>query len=159
MHLKSSPIIFICIIICNFLILIGNLDFNYASSDQNSLDQVTNEWLDIRSIFSDVGVFIIVGILSFIGFYIRQYFVNNVKWKEDREEFERAQSYTNQSIANAVKLIVEDLKQYKETNSKEIDEIRSDYKAVNNKAIQNEERINGLKENIIDIRKDIRKNN
>ena len=120
---------------------------------------MTNDWLDIRSIFSDVGVFIIVGILSFIGFYIRQYFVNNVKWKEDREEFERAQSYTNQSIANAVKLIVEDLKQYKETNSKEIDEIRSDYKAVNNKAIQNEERINGLKENIIDIRKDIRKNN
>jgi hypothetical protein len=152
-HLKSSLLPIICFIICNFLILIGNLDFNYASSDQNSLNQVTTDWLDIRSVLSDVGVFIIVGILSFIGVYIRQYFVNNSKWKTDREDFEKSQAYTNQSIANAVKLIVEDLKQYKETNSKEIDEIRSDYKAVNNKVIQNEERINGLKENIDYIRK------
>jgi hypothetical protein len=152
-HLKSSLLSIICFIICNFLILIGNLDFNYASSDQISLNQITTDWLDIRSVLSDVGVFIIVGILSFIGFYIRQYFVNNGKWKTDREDFEKSQAYTNQSIANAVKLIVEDLKQYKETNSKEIDEIRSDYKAVNNKAIQNEERINGLKENIDYIRK------
>ena len=123
------------------------------------MDQVTNDWLDIRSILSDVGVFIITGILAFIAIYIRQLIVNNNKWKDDREEFERTQTFTNQSIANAVKLIVDDLKQYKETNTKEIDEIRSDYKAVNSKTIQNEERINGLKENIVDIRKDIRKNN
>lgn len=152
--LRTTPIIiFICLITCNFLLLIGNLDFHYASSDQSSLNKVTDEWLDIRSIFSDVGVFIIVGILSFIGFYIRQYFVNNIKWKNDRENFEKNQNYINEKISNAIELMIQDIKTEKEMRSNEIDELRTDFKSVNIRTVQNEERLNGLKDYFI------RKNN
>lgn len=135
--------------VSNFLIFIGNLSPfpNYATSE-GVVDTISNGWLDLRSMFSDVGVFVITGFLTVISILINKWISNNNNWKEDREKFEMQQVNTNQNIANAVKLIVDDLKQYKEVNSKENDEIRGDYQSLNSRVIMNEERLRDIKEDI-----------
>ncbi len=144
-------ILYSFVILCNSFVLI-NVIFPPIQI-ANSFDTPSNPWLDFTSIFTDVGVFIITGFLAVIAYYIRQYFVNNSKWKEEREKFESQQANTNERISNAIKLIVDDLKSEKEARSKEIDEIKTDFKLINHKSIVNETNIISIKETIADLRR------
>ena len=146
-----SLILYSFVILCNSFVLINVIfpPFQVA----NSFDTPSNPLLDFTTLFTDIGTFIITGILAFIAIIVRQAYINSKKWKDEREKFETQQANTNERISNAIKLIVDDLKSEKEARSKEIDEIKTDFKLINHKSIVNETNIISIKETLADLRR------
>lgn len=141
--MKTRPIYFI-LIICNLLVL--SSVFIPPSHYVNSINNPFTPSFDYTSFFTDISVFIVTGVLTVLAIKASQWANSNNKWKNDREAFELNQANTNANLANAIKLLVDDLKVTKEKMSSEINEIQADFHALNTKVTLHDERIENIRD-------------
>ncbi|MDR4491380.1 MAG: hypothetical protein R2685_10845 [Candidatus Nitrosocosmicus sp.] len=147
MGFGHSKIIYFLLIFINLSFLVSDAS-QYVNPFNNPFSDITNPFVDYTNLFTDVLTYILTGLLAFVAVKISQWVSNNSKWKGDREKFEAKQVNTNETMANAIKLLVDDLKATKEKWNSEMKELEGDFQGLNNKTIAHEERISNLKDQI-----------
>ncbi len=135
-----------------FLLFIDKLEFIGVIGQIPDQDIV-----DYTTLITDIAAFIIIGILGYIATKINTWLQNNKEWKYKIENLERKQSENDARQTKAIELLIADIKSYKEFNSKQIDEIVNDFNGLNTRTIQNTERILNLKEDINEVKNNMRR--
>lgn len=167
--MRENSIIFF-VIVCGSLVFLGN-SFNLNhSSGQSETDPIAKVWIDFTSIITDVSVFIIVGFMGYIATRINSWIKGNKEWKdsiqkrfdEHGNKIDKLTAETKNEISKtntAIQLLIQNSKSTKEINDREISEIAHDYDALSLQTTENKVRIQGLEEDVKELRQDLKYKN
>lgn len=156
--MRSNKPIYAATIACILLLILGgNLSgFGIFAEvpSKEPLSPQDSKWpfFDTTTLLTDIGSFIIIGILSYIATRINAWINSNREFKQKLIDQQR----DHDELVKVVNLAIADLKSYKEINSKEIDEIANDYQGINTRVIQGTERINIMWDDMKELHKEIR---
>ncbi len=166
--MRENKIIFF-VFICLSIAFVGstfNLNHSAGQTDGET-NPVTKIWIDFTSIITDVSVFIIVGFMGYIATKVNGWIKGNKEWKDSiQKQFNETgkkidtltteTKYELSKTNTAIQLLVSDSKSTKEITDREISEIAHDYDALSLQVTENKVRIQGLEEDVKEIRQDLK---
>lgn len=168
---RYEGIIICYTIICLLLAAMGSQSFNNISTGQSEENKtVTDTLLDFTSIITDVSAFIIIAFVGYIATRVNSWIKGNKEWKEGIQknfteqtnkiiQLENEYKQTTQKISNSIEILVADLGLFKQINERELSEISNDYDAISTFTIENRVEIKQLKEDVKDIKSDLKDRN